>query len=302
MTRMLAVLMLTAALPVSAAVVVPEPETRSLARAYSSRFFIEQDYSSPLPTSADVGIAHASATYGRLNADGYSPFDSVGGRAGSFGQAWVSDTLYLDFRAGGLPTGPISLSIDFTVTGVPPVLTVPGDPADAGWLTARALWNLSIPRHEISGDSSVYRYYFPPEDRDSFVTVDGVRTNRPAFGDFSFTVPYDPRGHRIALVPLAYDLYCGGGFQRIKIPAATATCSPWSLAITGIHVLDADGGILTDVIISAASRYDYNGSGLPIEPPSLVPEPAVWGLMIIGFGLAGLRLRRTPLLLAATTG
>lgn len=292
MTRICALLMIALAAPVSA-VVVPEPETRSLARAFSSRFFIEQDYSNSLPTSADVGIASASATYGRLAAGGYNPVDSVGGNAGSFGQAWVSDTLYLDFRAGGLPAGPISLSIDFTLTGSPPVLSVPGNPADAGWLTARALWNLSIPRHRISGDSSVYRFFLPPESRDSFVTVDGLRTNRPAFGDFSFTVPYDPRGHRIALVPLAYDLYCGGGFQRIKLPAATASCSGWSLAITGIKVLDAGGGILSDVAISAASRYDYNGSGLLIEPPSLVPEPGVWGLMILGFGLVGLRFRQS---------
>lgn len=53
------------------------------------------------------------------------------------------------------------------------------------------------------------------------------------------------------------------------------------------------GGALNELIINGLSRGNgaYGGQGVFV-PNAAVPEPAAWGMLIGGFGLAGMAIRR----------
>ena len=62
------------------------------------------------------------------------------------------------------------------------------------------------------------------------------------------------------------------------------------------------GSIVTGNIIIGHSEAGISGYVAPITPPvvAAVPEPATWGMMILGFGLIGAAMRRRrPVVLAA---
>lgn len=284
--------------PSIAAVVVAPPTTYSLARNYYTSHEIDDSHQGSTATSASLPLSNASADYGRLTAESLG-IPSAGGTghtayAGAFGQSSVSDTLYLDFGVANRDRGPLSLAVDFTVAGTSPMLAIPPLPADVGWMSSSAGWSLDLPRNWMSGSEGVSRYHHFWEHRTTTLRDGAQTTNGPITGDFSLVIPYDPRGHPVGLVPIHYQLRCGAGNQQIVQAGAQANCLGWSFEITGIHVLDEAGQIVPDVVISAASTYDYNGSGEPILPPSLVPEPLGWALMITGFLAVGTALRRRP--------
>ena len=51
-------------------------------------------------------------------------------------------------------------------------------------------------------------------------------------------------------------------------------------------------GAQNEIIISGFARGNGSYAGQGVFSPSGVPEPAVWGMMIGGFGLAGVAIRR----------
>jgi len=56
-------------------------------------------------------------------------------------------------------------------------------------------------------------------------------------------------------------------------------------------VTDADGNPLTDWTVRSASGFDYTPSLYP-RVEAAVPEPHTWAMLILGFGAAGLLIRR----------
>lgn len=279
------------AVPVGAAPYVAPPATTSFVRTYATSFNFDVVDTGNGPTSATSAFSTASADYGHLTAETRG-IPSVGGtgrgaHAGAFAQSSASDTLYIDFGVANRALGPLQLSFDFSVAGTSPAFGPPAFPASVGWMNASASWDLNLPRNSMSGIDSIERYMSFYQNHKTSVRTNQQVSFRPITGDFNFTVDYDPRGHRVALVPFSYNMYCGGGNQQIVIAGTQLNCLNWSFLITGVHVLDADGALVPDVEISAASTFDYNGSGVPILPPSLVPEPSTWSMLVTGFMLTG---------------
>ncbi|WP_066720566.1 FxDxF family PEP-CTERM protein [Sphingomonas pituitosa] len=52
-------------------------------------------------------------------------------------------------------------------------------------------------------------------------------------------------------------------------------------------------GVVNEITINGFSRGNGSYGGQGVFVPSGVPEPAAWGMMIGGFGLAGAAMRRT---------
>lgn len=75
----------------------------------------------------------------------------------------------------------------------------------------------------------------------------------------------------------------------------TFTSHPWILAKTGTATLAEGTGVLVDGFISLStnpsSTADYDLAYIRGAAVA-VPEPAIWTLMIAGFGVAGAGLRR----------
>jgi hypothetical protein len=80
----------------------------------------------------------------------------------------------------------------------------------------------------------------------------------------------------------------------------------YGIKITTTGITDADrmsfgyppGAFAADGRADFVLRLDY-GVTAPPEPPTVVPEPAAWAMMIAGFGLAGAVLRRRGTLVSA---
>lgn len=77
----------------------------------------------------------------------------------------------------------------------------------------------------------------------------------------------------------------------------------FGLQIFSIHFGDAGSGIgdhtilyLFDFGMTGASSVDLNQNGwsntVLVTPPGVVPEPATWAMMLMGFGAAGYAIRR----------
>jgi hypothetical protein len=64
--------------------------------------------------------------------------------------------------------------------------------------------------------------------------------------------------------------------------------------ILGLKFADESGLFLFDFVDQAGLEFNINGfsSGVVINPPGEVPEPATWAMMLMGFGAAGYAMRR----------
>ena len=93
---------------------------------------------------------------------------------------------------------------------------------------------------------------------------------------------------------LGSTLYCAAGATANGEAgsSASATCQAGHSAYWGgiIGVTDEFGNAISDWSLTSASGTDYRNSFAPTV--SAVPEPGIWGMMIMGLGLAGRMLRR----------
>lgn len=69
---------------------------------------------------------------------------------------------------------------------------------------------------------------------------------------------------------------------------------PWAADANGLYYIVVSGGGNSDPAMFAnAKDVAYPGyTNILFTPSSAVPEPATWGLMIVGFGIVGGGLRR----------
>lgn len=89
--------------------------------------------------------------------------------------------------------------------------------------------------------------------------------------------------------PFIVTVGTGNGNNPIATSGALGSTGTWT-GFTGLFTATSTSSVLsiyTD--INAASGNDY---GLDAIAVNAVPEPAAWGMMIAGFGLAGAAMRR----------
>lgn len=88
------------------------------------------------------------------------------------------------------------------------------------------------------------------------------------------------------------------GYVDSQLPQLDPVAAPTSVAFNnfGLHLQSLDGGLSTVGV--ASSLITAQGGGLGNDIHDAVPEPATWGLMILGFGAVGAALRRRRTLLA----
>lgn len=98
-----------------------------------------------------------------------------------------------------------------------------------------------------------------------------------------------------ASIPNLVFTYTGAPFQVSPAPAGGYT----PIDFTGLSALTTLSGVSTDGFSAYTvnnSRGSANGTAVystgSLVVPSAVPEPATWGMMLIGFGVAGYSMRR----------
>ena len=81
------------------------------------------------------------------------------------------------------------------------------------------------------------------------------------------------------------------GYTETQIPQVNPVAAPTSVAFNnfGLHLQSLDGGLST---VGVPSTLIETHTGLGNDIHEAVPEPATWGLMILGFGVVGAALRR----------
>jgi PEP-CTERM motif len=89
-----------------------------------------------------------------------------------------------------------------------------------------------------------------------------------------------------------------GGLSPILYSGSTTTSQPWTAqtADFAVNLLAGTSYTLTfQGLVTGTDQTSFiDGVSFDIAPPSAVPEPASWALMIAGFGLVGSAMRRRP--------
>lgn len=97
----------------------------------------------------------------------------------------------------------------------------------------------------------------------------------------------------------------GNGFLDVTLAAPTTLSS---LTLFGRTDCCSDRDVYNVSISNAGGTVLYSGrldastthsATVTFDAPSVVPEPAMWGLMIVGFGLTGFAARRRSAVVAA---
>ncbi|OSZ72882.1 hypothetical protein CAP39_03915 [Sphingomonas sp. IBVSS1] len=113
-----------------------------------------------------------------------------------------------------------------------------------------------------------------------------MRYSGPYTGTFDFSIPFDTLVGQTVKVSLT----CAVFAQTRNIgDTAGGTCD-FAHTVTwgGVsQVLNQHGNVVTGVNITGATGANYAQSFA-----GAVPEPASWAMMLAGFGLAGVMLRR----------
>ena len=121
-------------------------------------------------------------------------------------------------------------------------------------------------------------------------------------GAYTFDLPFVSSLGAGSYVNFSYDT-SANNFVPTAIPGSVGT---YSGTLAGVNAALNDG-FFFDPLPSEAdpagtgsdgiyALYNTGGAGAPYTSITVaaVPEPAAWGLMVLGFGLAGAALRRRP--------
>ena len=117
-------------------------------------------------------------------------------------------------------------------------------------------------------------------------SLNGMRYSGPLIGAFDFSIPFDSLVGQEVTVQLFY------GTNTATLQAgdsASAACDYSHTLVWGgvSQVLDGMGAPVTNYSLTGATGANYAQSFA-----GAVPEPASWAMMLAGFGLAGVMLRR----------
>lgn len=117
--------------------------------------------------------------------------------------------------------------------------------------------------------------------------------NEPPFGDFGYSITYSGNPN----VPGKGYADGFGGTLTFRVDAGATALSLASLTSRSVNI----GGNAYNVFFSS-DIVDGDGDtanvGAVAHPVTVVPEPATWALMILGFGAVGAAMRRRGMALA----
>ena len=229
----------------------------------STRGYLDFNYGGPSITAADA-LAHADLTRGELKL--YQAASGGGGEHTSSGaQASFQDSLHF---ALGSYSAPVPITVDLRVDG-----TFEGysQPRFAFYVTdsiqALATGIVGWSDNNPSGPSTTATAAF----------IDfGGGTGRQ--GDWSIYGPDRFRG-TFLLDPLHPDVFVAM-YLSAGGPSGTFTAFDHTAA-------------LSFVLPNGLNYTSDSGAFLSAAPPSAVPEPATWVIMVGGFGLLGLMVRQS---------
>jgi len=240
-------------------------------------------------TRSDIGTGHARsfASFGHVGveADAASHSDSLG--AGASGQADFSDFVVFS-QTGGAGATTTDVAVNLILDGV---LAAVADPLHGnagagveGFLIFNGqFFNFRYERFSDGTNSA----------RNTFITTGDLLTG----GSVAMRTPLISVGLNS---PIQFRLHLedgvgGGG------PASSALAdfgaSSFKLPTAGPAFGLADG-----FTVNAGDWLVDNRFIDPLAPPTGVPEPASWTLMILGFGAAGAMLRRRRLAVVCERG
>lgn len=113
--------------------------------------------------------------------------------------------------------------------------------------------------------------------------VDPVADGAGIVGDFDGATPEFSVGN---IVPTVFTGYNGAGVSAGIGCGIGPVCTPAPISLT------SSGGQAWS--LQLGNRIEFTAAGAPLNTASIaaVPEPATWSLMIAGFGLVGIGLRR----------
>jgi hypothetical protein len=156
--------------------------------------------------------------------------------------------------------------------------------------------NGGFPNFEIKVElpdlaSTVFDFTYTLSNYNGFVSagggsLNGMRYSGPYTGAFDFSIPFDSLVGQTVKVSLTCAVFA---FTVRAGDTAGGTCD-FAHTVTwgGVsQVLDQNGDPVSGVNITGATGANYAQSFV-----SGVPEPASWAMMLAGFGLAGVMLRR----------
>jgi hypothetical protein len=205
--------------------------------------------------------------------------------AGQAQAASVVQTLGTVVQVGGVDvvsgqafaSGAFAGSTDPTPFDVPTGADGSGPSFSASWT-----FNYAAPAGPVNGGVLLFGLYdgdsAAPGDQVASFTFNGMDLT----SELNALFEADPSGQGVETF---YSLVLpGSAYAALATGAATFSLS---LKGPGLGVLGAtnfNGATLDFATLTVSSR--------DIEPPPGVPEPSIWALMVGGFGLAGMGLRR----------
>jgi PEP-CTERM motif-containing protein len=181
------------------------------------------------------------------------------------------------------------------------VLTVTG-------ITDSGLQVLFTGNTNIDGTSgSGYAQINDAAGGDAFNTLTITPGNFLGYTGYEFSIMYDGSRNNPIYLTIAYTLVGGGGGSFVFDPLAPNNSPFNNLRYTNNANVDfrlaADGGdIINSIILSGRFGTGPNDPLAPIVQEKqndvngvidAVPEPGTWAMMLLGFGAAGIAIRRT---------
>lgn len=87
--------------------------------------------------------------------------------------------------------------------------------------------------------------------------------------------------------------YADGGFEDVR-GGRILSSGEASGQLSGSFIIEGDGRLISGLSLSTSSN-SFEVDNLAFSALlGTVPEPATWGLMVVGFGMVGINLRRRP--------
>ena len=256
------------------------------------------------PTAANAGavVSGFNATSLDRGDDFFVGALSLGFNANYFGTTYSSTYLsnngYVTFGAGQSAYTPVGLGAAYSGNPIIAAFFADVDTAGSGsglvgygtgTFGGNAAWGATW---------NNVGYYNDKFDKTNTFQILLVNRSDTGAGNFDIILNYDKIQWEAGDVESPTDNGLGGNTASVGYNAGLGGQAGTFFQFTGSQTPGAflDGGpnsLVANSNVGVAGRYIFNvRNGAVTPPPSGVPEPATWAMMMIGFGAMGAALRR----------